>query len=209
MSAFEAGSWVLEFDDNETCIVDSEDLQEVYSWCIGVLAVLAMRGGALLSHDFVLNCHRGPHRGRAGDRPSPPLCTTRMEWSCTHIKPAERLAQQIKKLQAQRKRKVAEITESVKIQPAAAHCSPPGALGEAKCQPNPKCTRGPPHGGHYSSKPAVASSDLQPKLMQPKAKPISRPAAKKDPTAFVGCKVIYDWGPGVGDCEGSVEVFAL
>ena len=136
--------------------------------------------------------------------------------------PGERLAQKIKNLQAQRKRKVAEITESVKIQPTAAQCSPPGALGEAKCQPNPKCTheldqmvkpRTLPkdimYGGHGSSKPAVASSDLQPKVMQPKAKSTSRPAAKKDPTAFVGCKVIYDWGPGVGDCEGSVEVFAL
>ena len=30
VSAFEAGSWTLEFDDNETCTVDSEDLQEVY-----------------------------------------------------------------------------------------------------------------------------------------------------------------------------------
>ena len=31
VSAFEAGSWILEFDDNETCTVDSEDLQKVYS----------------------------------------------------------------------------------------------------------------------------------------------------------------------------------
>ena len=123
-------------------------------------------------------------------------------WSgVTRYQPAARLAQKIKNLQSPRKRKVAEITESVKHQPGAAQCSPPGALGEAQCQRNPKST----HGGHCSSKPAVASSDLPAKLMQPKAKPTPRPAAKKDPTAFVGCKVIYDWGPGVGDCEGLVE----
>lgn len=72
VSAFEAGSWILEFDDNETCTVDSEDLQEVYSWC-SVLSILRPAS-------FVSMCS---HRERAGDRPSQSLCTAGVEWSGT------------------------------------------------------------------------------------------------------------------------------